>query len=102
MIYLLGSIVLTSWLTLSFKWVQRLNLDRSQVIVFNYIFSVVTGSLVHGHVPDYIKNIRSDWFWWSCLMGTVFILLFNIIAFTAQRIGVAVTSVANKLSLIIP
>ncbi len=102
MIYLLGSIVLTSWLTLSFKWVQQLNLDRSQVIVFNYIFCVVTGSVVNGHAPAYAENMRYEWFWWGCLMGTVFILLFNIIAFTAQRIGVAVTSVANKLSLIIP
>jgi drug/metabolite transporter (DMT)-like permease len=35
-------------------------------------------------------------------MGLVFILLFNIIAFTAHRIGVAVASVSNKLSLVIP
>jgi drug/metabolite transporter (DMT)-like permease len=102
MIYLLGSIVLTSWLTLSFKWVEQLNLDRRQVIVFNYIFCVLTGSLVNGHFPAYAENTGHDWFWWACLMGTVFILLFNIIAFTAQRIGVAVTSVANKLSLVIP
>jgi drug/metabolite transporter (DMT)-like permease len=35
-------------------------------------------------------------------MGTIFISLFNVIALTAQKIGVAVASVANKLSLIIP
>jgi drug/metabolite transporter (DMT)-like permease len=35
-------------------------------------------------------------------MGTVFISLFNIIAYTVEKIGVAVTSVANKLSLVIP
>jgi drug/metabolite transporter (DMT)-like permease len=36
------------------------------------------------------------------LMGTVFISLFNVIAKTAQTMGVAVASVGNKLSLVIP
>ena len=102
MIYLLGSIVLTSWLTLSFKVAERANVDRLQAIVFNYICCVITGSFVNGHAPAYVHNISQDWFPWACVMGTVFISLFNIIAFTAQRIGVAVTSVANKLSLVIP
>src|SRR6476619_3338152 len=102
MINLLGSIVLTSWLTLSFKWVEQLGLDRFQVIVFNYVFCVITGSIVNGHETHYIANAHTNWFGWACLMGTVFISLFNVIAFTAQRIGVAVTSVANKLSLVIP
>src|SRR5436305_9677412 len=102
MINLIGSIVLTSWLTLSFKWVELLRLDRLQAIVFNYIFCVITGSIVNGHVPDYSANLHTGWFKWACLMGAVFISLFNVIAFTAQRIGVAVASVANKLSLVIP
>ncbi len=102
MIYLLGSIVLTSWLTLSFKVAERFHLNPLQVIVFNYFFSVVTGSVVNRHINDYANDIRLDWFPWACLMGTVFIVLFNIIAFTTQRVGVAVTSVANKLSLVIP
>jgi drug/metabolite transporter (DMT)-like permease len=102
MIYLLGSIVLTSWLTLAFKVVEKIKVSRLQVIVFNYIFCVITGSLLNGQINSYAEDTKRDWFPWACLMGTVFILLFNIIAFTAQRVGVAVTSVANKLSLVIP
>src|ERR1700730_2857721 len=101
MIYLLGSIVLTSWLTLSFKVVERSRINRPQAIVFNYIFCVITGSIVNGGSPDYVSNFHLPWFPWACLMGTIFIGLFNIIAFTAQRIGVAVTFLANKLSLVI-
>jgi len=102
MIDLIGSIVLTSWLTLSFKWVEHLGLQRFQAIVFNYLFCVITGSIVNGHAPHYATNFHTSWFGWACLMGTVFISLFNIIAFTVEKIGVAVTSVANKLSLVIP
>ena len=102
MIYLIGSIVLTSWLTLSFKVVQRWRVDTFQAIVFNYLTCVVTGSLVHGGFLNYGEIATRPWFGWACLMGAVFIGLFNVIGFTTQRIGVAVASVANKLSLVIP
>lgn len=102
MIYLIGSIVLTSWLTLAFKVVQRWRVDTFQAIVFNYLACVITGSMVHGRFLDYGKMTTMPWFWWACLMGAVFIGLYNIIGFTTQRIGVAVASVANKLSLVIP
>jgi drug/metabolite transporter (DMT)-like permease len=35
-------------------------------------------------------------------MGVIFIFLLNVIAFCARELGVAITSVANKLSLVIP
>lgn len=35
-------------------------------------------------------------------MGVLFVSIFNVIGLTAQKVGVAVASVANKLSLIIP
>lgn len=79
-----------------------MRLNNLQVIVFNYITCVITGSVVNGHFPLTAVNMESGWFPWACLMGVLFISLFNIIAYTAQKAGVAVTSVANKLSLVIP
>ncbi len=102
MIFLLCSIVLTSYLTLSFKVVERLGLNNLQVIVFNYCACVITGSIVNGHFPVNKVNLAQDWFPWAVAMGLIFFFLFNIIAFSAQRIGIAVTSVSNKLSLVIP
>ncbi len=102
MLYLVGSIVLTSWLTLSFKFVERFRLNNLQVIVINHIFCVITGSILIGRIPTYISNSEKPWFPWACIMGFLFIALFNLIGYSAQKIGVAVTSVANKLSLVIP
>jgi drug/metabolite transporter (DMT)-like permease len=39
---------------------------------------------------------------WALVMGGMFISIFNVIGFTTQKLGVAVASVANKLSLVIP
>lgn len=79
-----------------------MKLNNLQVIVFNYITCVVTGSFVNGGFPVTASNMQTNWFPWACLMGVLFISLFNIIAYTAQKAGVAVASVANKLSLVIP
>jgi drug/metabolite transporter (DMT)-like permease len=46
--------------------------------------------------------MATPWFKWACVMGVLFVSIFNIVGFTTAKIGVAVASVANKLSLIIP
>ena len=102
MIFLLGCIILTSFLTLWFKVVERYGISNFQVIVYNYFTCVITGSIVNGHFPVNSETIKMNWFPWAMAMGLIFILLFMMIGFTAQRIGVSVASVANKLSLVIP
>jgi drug/metabolite transporter (DMT)-like permease len=102
LLLLLGSIVFSSWLTLSFKFLEKLGINTFQAIVFNYITCVITGSFVNGAFPINNEVIGEDWFRWAMVMGTIFISLFNVIAITAQTMGVAVASVGNKLSLVIP
>jgi drug/metabolite transporter (DMT)-like permease len=102
LLYLIFSILLSSYLTLSFKVVERFRIPLFQAIVFNYITCVITGSVVNGSFPVTTASTGEKWFFWACLMGCLFIGLFNIIGITAQKLGVAVASVANKLSLVIP
>ncbi len=102
MIYLLGSILFSSFLTLSFKALQRLNINKLQTIVFNYIACVFTGAVVNGSFPVNKENIHAPWFVWALVMGFMFIGIFSVIGFTTQKLGVAIASVANKLSMVIP
>lgn len=102
MIYLVGSIILTSYLVLSFKLAEKLKLNAFQVIVFNYITCVITGSIFNGKFPVTSSTIESEWFGWAMVMGAFFISLFTIVAATTRHAGVAVASVAYKLSLVIP
>jgi drug/metabolite transporter (DMT)-like permease len=102
LLFLFGSILFSSYLTLSFKVLQRYGIHLMQAIVFNYWTCVITGSVVNGHFPINTGTVKENWFQWACIMGGMFFIIFNIIGFTAQKIGVAVASVANKLSLIIP
>jgi drug/metabolite transporter (DMT)-like permease len=58
--------------------------------------------MVNGSFPIHSANMKQAWFAWAVLMGMLFISLFNIIAFTAQKVSVVAASVANKLSMVIP
>jgi drug/metabolite transporter (DMT)-like permease len=102
MIFLALSVLLSSYLTLSFKVLQKLNIPVFPSIVFNYVTCVVTGSLFNQKLPVSSGTLNEPWLVYALLLGSLFIGLFNIIAFTAQNIGIAVASVANKLSLVIP
>ena len=102
MIYIIGSIILSSYLTLSFKVLQRLHINAFQAIVFNYIACVCTGAVFNGSFPVNNEAVHSSWFKWALLMGVMFISIFNVIGITTQKLGVAIASVANKLSLVIP
>jgi drug/metabolite transporter (DMT)-like permease len=82
--------------------VERLRINMFQTIVFNYVVCVVTGSFFMGYFPVNSTTFHQPWFKWALLMGASFISIFNMLGFTTQKIGVAIASVANKLSLVIP
>lgn len=102
MLYLIGSIVFSSSLTLLFKVVERYRISNLQAIVFNYFTCVITGLVMDGSFSQGTSVTGEGWFRWSVIMGLMFITTFNLIAYTVQKMGVAITSVANKLSLVIP
>jgi len=102
LLFLIASIILTAWLTISFKIVARLGINNLQAIVYNYMVCVITGSIVNGSFPVNGSLAQQPWLPWALVMGCGFISLFNLAAFTVQKIGVAPATVAYKLSLVIP
>ncbi len=102
MLYLIGSIVLTSYLTLCFKVIEKYNIEPFQAIMFNHFTCLITGSIMNGSTPFHATTIHEPWFKYALLMGAMFIAIFNVVGFATQKIGVAVASVAFKLSLVIP
>ncbi|HEY1202209.1 MAG TPA: hypothetical protein VGE79_14550 [Niastella sp.] len=100
--FLIASIILTAWLTIAFKIVGRLGINNLQAIVFNYTVCVITGTFVNGSFPVNSSLVKEPWLPWALVMGCGFIALFNLAAYTVQKIGVAAATVAYKLSMVIP
>jgi drug/metabolite transporter (DMT)-like permease len=102
MIYLLLSILFTTTLMLIFKLFERFNINNFQAIVFNYITASCLCFFLVDTPISISQIIEEPWFKSAFIIGVLFICCFNLIAFSAQKIGIAVTSVATKISLCIP
>ena len=102
MTFLILSVVSYAAMMLIFKLIERFKADTFQSIIFNYITAAVLGFTVMDNDLSVAKIIHASWFPNAVLIGFAFISLFYLIAITAQKAGVSVATVANKMSVIIP
>ena len=102
MLYLIFTILLNVYLSVAFKIFQRLKIDTMQAIVVNYWTCVITGSLFLGHFPVQQASVHQPWIWWALVMGASFFTIFNLIGYCTKVDGITTTTIANKLSLVIP
>ncbi len=102
MIYLLLAILLNAYIIVVFKVFERYGVDNLQAIVANYWVCAATGSVFIGHFPIGAQSLSYPWLGWALLMGAGFISIFNLIAYSTIRDGITITTIANKLSLVIP
>ena len=102
LVYLILAVVLNAYLAVVFKIFARFGVEDFQAIVFNYLTCVVTGSVFLGGLPIGAQSLHQPWLPWAVGMGLSFISLFSLTAYCIQQSGIAATSVANKLSLVIP
>jgi multidrug transporter EmrE-like cation transporter len=102
MFYLLLSILFTTGLFLIFKLFQRFEIDNFQAIVFNYITAGSICIFLSDTPFSPTQIINQAWFNSAFIIGILFICVFNLIAYSAQKIGIAITSVSTKISLCIP
>ncbi|MCP4120689.1 MAG: EamA family transporter [Bacteroidetes bacterium] len=101
MIYLALSIFCSTLIVLLFKAFQQFRINSFQAIVFNYLTCAIIGL---GYTnADQLGQIP---YWnglpYALCLGTLFIVLFYLMARTTQVIGVTVASVAQKLSFVVP
>jgi drug/metabolite transporter (DMT)-like permease len=102
MIVLLLSIVCATYLVICFRYFQHFGIQNLHAIVFNYITCVITGLWFSGLVPDVPKIVSAPWFPFAAVLGCSFFCIFNLMGYVANHVGVTVTSVASKLSMVIP
>lgn len=87
-----------------FKGFDRYKVQTFQAIAVNYVVCVVTGVAFSGFgviVKD-IQTLPTSYFIYPTVIGVLFVLGFNLIAFVSQKISVSLATVASRLSLIIP
>ncbi len=102
MIYLLMSIVCNTYLVLMFQVFKRLGIPSLPAIIINYFTCVATGILFYGRLPELAVLLHAPWLWIALVLGCSFVFFFNLMAWITTHIGMTVTSVAGKISMVIP
>ena len=102
MIYLVLSVLCTSFLFVIFKLFDVYKVQTLYAIVVNYVVACTVGLLISDNEFNFAEIVQKSWFFGAIALGIFFILVFNLMAKTAQVAGVSVASVATKMSLVIP
>ncbi|SEM11760.1 Sugar transport protein [Aquimarina amphilecti] len=102
MIYLLLSILASSWILITFKLFSKYNVDTLQAIIINYIVASLSGLIAYSKPINIVTIAKYDWFYGTIALGLIFILIFNLMAITTQKNGISVAAVATKMSVAIP
>jgi drug/metabolite transporter (DMT)-like permease len=96
---LILAILFSSIIFAIFKLFVRFQIDTFQAIVFNYFTAAVCGFGLYWRTWESNNLIELTWIPFALISGFLFISLFVILGFSAQRNGVAITSVATKMSM---
>ena len=100
-IYLLLSIVFSTFINLVFKWFSVFKVNKIQAILVNYLVCFSIGFILSGDF-NLLKIIGSDWFKYCIILGSLFVAIFLSMAMTTEKYGVSVNAVSAKMSVIIP
>jgi drug/metabolite transporter (DMT)-like permease len=99
MIFLVASILISSFIFVIFKLFKKYKIDTLQAIVFNYLIAGSCGLLIYGKDLKQEAFQHPEWFPFVILSGFLFIASFLVMGFSSQRNGLAITSVAVKMSM---
>lgn len=102
MIALVLTTLLTVILFLCFKEFSKRAINTHQAITFNYLTASILAILLYNNPISINKIITADWIYPTITLGVFFVIMFNVMATTTQKLGISIASMASKISLIIP
>ncbi len=102
MIFLLFSILFSSFLFIVFKLFSKYTINTNQAIIVNYFTAFCVGYFSHQTPINITTLVQKPWFFGALILSSLFISIFTVMALTSQKNGVGVASVAGKMSIVIP
>lgn len=100
--YLALSVLFSSLIFVIFKLYHRYKVQTLYAIITNYVVACGMGLIAYTGDLNLLELSEKSWFLGALALGVLFILVFNIMAATSQRLGVSVASVATKMSFVLP
>ena len=96
------SIISASLLFSIFKYFKKYNVVILNAIVINYVIAASLSFIFPEETKSLGYAIQQPWFPITVLLGFLFIILFQVMAYASNHIGIATTTIANKITFIFP
>ena len=102
MFYLLLAIVGSGIIPVIFRAFDKLGVNLFWAIPVNYVICVLIGNIWGGRSLGPSDLAAQPWIGFAAVQGILLAVNFYLLAYTAQRAGVAVAALASRLSVAIP
>lgn len=99
MITLILAILSTSYIFFLFKLFPKYQINTFQAIVFNYVSACICGLLISKSQLNSQFIQPGNWIIYAFICGGLFISIFYLMGISSQKNGIALTSVAVKMSM---
>ena len=99
MIELVFAILTSSFIFVLFKLFPKYSINTFQAIVFNYVTACICGFSLYGNLWSFKMIETSNWPLFAVTCGLLFISIFFLMGLSSQKNGLAITSVAVKMSM---
>lgn len=102
MTYLFLSVLSSTVIFVTFKVTEKYKVNLIKLITVNYLVAAVLGFSFNHHHLSIASALTSKWMQFALLIGVSYILMFFLIGYSTRKSGITVTTIASKLSMIIP
>ena len=102
MLYLLAAIVGSGVIPVIFRGFDKFGVNLFWAIPANYVTCVLIGNFWAARSFDLSSLASQPWIGFAAFQGILLAVNFYLLAYTAQRAGVAIAALASRLSVAIP
>jgi len=102
MLWLVLSIFTNGLIGVIFKIYGEKGINTYLAIAVNYFVCVITASIYLGEFAIPLDFFSKPWCYWALFLGLLFPLIFNLYALSIKHIGIVISTIFQKMSLIAP
>jgi drug/metabolite transporter (DMT)-like permease len=100
--FLILSILASTAILLLFRIFETHRIRLLPAIAINYLAASGLALFISGRSGSLIPKELASWMWMAIIIGIIFVLMFILIGKTTQKAGITNTSVASRMSVVIP
>jgi drug/metabolite transporter (DMT)-like permease len=99
---LILALLFSTLIMVTFKLFEHFRINTIQAITTNYLVAVICALLMLPVQISPASIFALPWFPFGVIIGVFFILVFFVFATSSRKVGIAITAVSSKMSVIIP